>query len=59
MKNLIKAIAVVIAWMVTIILSMLPVIGVMLLVGWITNDVVAVCVAALIVEAVMYVLQHQ
>ena len=54
MKNLIKAIAVVVVWAVAVILGLLPVIGGILLVGWIANfDMTTVCVVTAITDAVI------
>ena len=54
MKNLIKAIAVVAAWAVAVILGLIPVIGGILFVGWIANfDMTTACVYAAISDAVI------
>lgn len=54
MKNLIKAITVVVVWAVTVILGLLPVIGGILIVGWIANfDMTIVCVDAAIADTII------
>lgn len=53
-KKMIKATAVVVVWAVTVILGMLPVIGGILLVGWIANfDMTTTCVYAAISDAII------